>query len=98
MLDEQEQKDRFNAEHGQELEYSEESETSVKRKKLPKICGKDTILRRMAQWEFSDEQQAEAQKAMVAGVPEAKILEYFYPDVAVEDMRRVREEYEKASV
>ena len=97
MLDEQEQKDRFNAEQGQELEYSEESETTDKRKELPKIDGKDTILRRMAQWEFSDEQQEEAQKAMIVGVPENKILEYFYPDVEVEEMRQVREDYEKAS-
>lgn len=97
MLDEQEQKDRFNAEQGQELEYSEESETTDKRKELPKIDGKDTILRRMAQWEFSDEQQEEAQKAMIVGVPENKILEYFYPDVEVEEMIQVREDYEKAS-
>ena len=59
MLDEQEQKDRFNAEQGQELEYSEESEITDKRKELPKIDGKDTILRRMAQWEFTKEQQEE---------------------------------------
>ena len=49
-------------EQGQELEYSEESETTDKRKELPKIDGKDTILRRMAQWEFTKEQQEEAQK------------------------------------
>ena len=97
MLDEQEQKDRFNAEQGQELEYSEESEITDKRKELPKIDGKDTILRRMAQWEFTKEQQEEAQKAMIVGVPENKILEYFYPDVEVEEMRQVRENFEKAS-
>ena len=97
VLDEQEQKDRFNAEQGQELEYSEDLDMSNKRKGLPKIDGKDTILRRMAQWEFTKEQQEEAQKAMIAGVPETKILEYFYPDVEVKDMRRVREDFEKAS-
>jgi hypothetical protein len=31
-------------------------------------------------------------------VPEAKILEYFYPDVAVEEMRQAREESGKTSV
>ena len=62
-----------------------------------KIDGKDTILRRMAQWEFTKEQQEEAQKAMIVGVPENKILEYFYPDVEVEEMRQVREDFEKAS-
>jgi type IV secretion system protein VirD4 len=98
MLDEQEQKDRFNAEQGQELEYSEDAGMADKRRELPKIDGKDTILRRMAQWEFSREQQEEARKAMVAGVPEAKILEYFYPDVAVEEMRQAREESGKTSV
>ena len=87
----------FQCRAGQELEYSEESETTDKRKELPKIDGKDTILRRMAQWEFSDEQQEEAQKAMIVGVPENKILEYFYPDVEVEEMRQVRENFEKAS-
>ena len=42
-------------------------------------------------------QQQEAQKAMIVGVPENKILEYFYPDVEVEEMRQVRENFEKAS-
>ena len=93
MLDEQERKDRFNAENDNELEYMDESAVKVR----PKIDGKDTILRRMAQWEFSDEQQEEAQKAMLAGVPESKILEYFFPDVDVEEMREVRESYEKTS-
>ena len=96
MLDEQEQRDRFNSQNGQELEYSEDSTESM-RKHLPKIDGKDTILRRMAQWEFSIEQQEEVGKAMSVGVPEEKILDYFYPDVDVGEMRQVREEYEKAS-
>ena len=96
MLDEQEQRDRFNSQNGQELEYSDDS-TESKRKHLPKIDGKDTILRRMAQWEFSIEQQEEVGKAMSVGVPEEKILDYFYPDVDVGEMRQVREEYEKAS-
>ena len=64
---------------------------------MQKIDGKDTILRRMAQWEFSIEQQEEVGKAMSVGVPEEKILDYFYPDVDVGEMRQVREEYEKAS-
>ena len=95
MLDEQEQKDRFNVEQGQELEYSEDYSINEMRKNLPKIDGKDTILRRMAKWNFTKEQQDEAQKAMLVGVPENKILEYFYPDVEVEEMRRVREDFEK---
>jgi type IV secretion system protein VirD4 len=45
----------------------------------------------------NNEQQEEAQKAMIVGVPENKILEYFYPDVEVEEMRQVRENFEKAS-
>lgn len=39
----------------------------------------------------------EVRKAMIVGVPENKILEYFYPDVEVEEMRQVREDFEKAS-
>ena len=34
---------------------------------------------------------------MIVGVPENKILEYFYQDVEVEEMIQVREDYEKAS-
>ena len=45
----------------------------------------------MAQWEFSYEQQEEAQKAMIVRVPENKILEYFYPDVEVRRDDTVRE-------
>ena len=85
--------EKIDAENDNELEYMDESAVKVR----PKIDGKDTILRRMAQWEFSDEQQEEAQKAMLAGVPESKILEYFFPDVDVEEMREVRESYEKTS-
>lgn len=95
ILDEQERKDRFDEQEAKELEYSDES-VEVQ-KKRPKINGRDTILRRMSQWEFSDAQQEEAKKAMLAGVPEKKILEYFYPDIDVEEMKRVREGYEKPS-
>ena len=90
-----ERKDRFDEQEAKELEYSDES-VEVQ-KKRPKINGRDTILRRMSQWEFSDAQQEEAKKAMLAGVPEKKILEYFYPDIDVEEMKRVREGYEKPS-
>ena len=95
ILDEQERKDRFDEQEAKELEYSDES-VEVQ-KKRPKINGRDTILRRMSQWEFSDAQQEEAKKAMLAGVPEKKILEYFYPDIDVEEMKRVREGYETPS-
>lgn len=95
ILDEQERKDRFDEQEAKELEYSDES-VEVQ-KKRPKINGRDTILRRMSQWEFSDAQQEEAKKAMLAGVPEKKILEYFYPDIDVEEMKRVREGYERPS-
>ena len=92
MLDEQERKQRFNAIEENELEYVDNNEFQ---KKLPRISGKDTILSRMASWEFSSEQQEEARKAMLDGVPEKKILEYFYPDIGVEEMRIIREKYRK---
>lgn len=92
MLDEQETKDRFNAFEENELEFMDNNESQ---KKLPKISGKDTILSRMASWEFSNAQEEEARKAMLEGVPEKKILKYFYPDIGVEEMRIIREKYRK---
>lgn len=107
ILDEQEILDRFHAEEGLELEYFEgdyekEGEKPGKppEKHFPqhlKREDKDTILRRMARWEFSKEQQDEVQKAMLAGVPEAKILEFFYPDIEAGEMRKIREKYKNTT-
>ena len=92
MLDEQERIDRFNAEEANELEYSDDR-CMVENKKYPKVSGEDTILRRMAKWEFTDEQLEEIRRAMTSGIPEKVILEYFYPDIEVSEMRKIRESY-----
>ena len=39
------------------------------------------------------EQKEEVKKALAAGVPEATILTYFYPEVSVERMSSYRKKY-----
>ena len=99
LAEEQEAKDRFHAEEVWELEYSEadNSDSEGTATSYQKPDGRDTILRRMAQWEFTSEQQEEAQKAMACGIPEKEILKYFYPDIDAEEMRRARQNYKEAS-
>lgn len=93
MSDESTQKAAFYEENVQELEYSVDDSIPDINGQSHEILENDTILRRMVRWNFSAEQQKEVQEAMLEGVPETKILEYFYPDVDAGDMKRAKEEY-----
>ena len=55
----------------------------------------DTIEVRIARWDYSAEQIEELKKAIQAGIPKEKLLEIFYPDVRVEEMRTFRMAYKK---
>ena len=47
----------------------------------------DTITNRMLHWNYTEGQKEELQKAFEAKIPKAVIMEYFYPDVNVVEMR-----------
>ncbi len=55
----------------------------------------DTIEVRIAKWDYSAEQIEELKKAIQAEIPKEKLLEIFYPDVRVEEMRTFRMAYKK---
>ena len=50
----------------------------------------DTITNRMMHWSYTTEQKEKLKKALAAGVPNATILTYFYPEVTVEKMSSYR--------
>ena len=55
----------------------------------------DSIIKRMVKYQYNEMQQKEAQLALEQGIPESKILEYFYPDIHENDMKQIRERYVK---
>ncbi|MCQ4756932.1 MAG: type IV secretory system conjugative DNA transfer family protein [Anaerostipes sp.] len=91
-LEEKEQKEKLNQEQAQELEYSQDTEAEVQQKqelvsKREKPEWEDTITNRMLHWNYTEGQKEELQKAFEAKIPKAVIMEYFYPDVNVVEMR-----------
>ena len=100
MLDEKEQKEKFNREQSKELEYTEDESKSgssdgnggnslVVSKDRKKPEWEDTIVNRVLHWEYSEEQKAEMKKAMADGIPRERIMEYFYPEVSAQQLRQV---------
>jgi type IV secretion system protein VirD4 len=57
------------------------------------LQGEDTIMNRMAQWQYSKEQKAELHKMIALGMPQKRILELFYPDTQVARMKEGRRTY-----
>ena len=99
-LDEKEQRDRLNREQENELQYAPEpvQSTVAKKKSEPKrekrkLVGEDTIMNRMAQWQYSKEQKEELHKMMALGMTKAEILAVFYPETDVAKMREIRRTY-----
>ena len=106
-IEERNQKDKVNRELGNELEFTDESQKSENAstggssgnslasrhpKPRAKPTWEDTISNRILHWSYSSEQKDEVRKAIAAGIPKKKIMEYFYPDVSIEQMRIYREE------
>lgn len=50
------------------------------------LSGDDTIVNRMAQWKYTQEQKDELHKMMDARMPQEDILSIFYPETGPEDM------------
>ena len=100
MLDEKEQKAKFNMEQQKELEYANDEEQSsstdgnwgnnmviIKDRKKPDW--EDTIANRVLHWNYSEEHKAEMKKAMADGIPRERIMEYFYPEMSAEQFRKI---------
>lgn len=105
-LDELAQREKHNKEQDNELEYAQETEQTVDKKqgqkKSPsrersiskrKLEGEDTIMNRMAQWNYSKEQKEELHKMMALGMAKEEILTVFYPETDVIKMREIRRTY-----
>ena len=105
-LDEKEQRDRLNRERENELKYAPETEAAGEAGEdekssgsggagisKRKIVGEDTIMNRMAQWQYSKEQKEELHKMTVLGMTKAEILAVFYPETDVAKMREIRRTY-----
>ncbi len=96
-LEEKEQKEKLNQEQAQELEYSQDTESEEQLKpeaviRREKPDWEDTITNRMLHWNYTEGQKEELQKAFEAKISKSVIMEYFYPDVSVEKMRKIREQ------
>lgn len=100
-IDEKTQKEKLNKEQNNELEFADDTGKQddsssggnsriISRLKNKETAWKDSISNRLIHWNYSDEQKAEATKAMTEGVPMKLLLEYFYPDVSVEQMMMER--------
>ena len=61
--------------------------TGTHRKKLE---GSDSIMNRMTQWQYSEEQKEELHKMIALGVPRETILAVFYPETEAETLRELR--------
>ena len=58
--------------------------------------GGDSILSRMARWEYSGEQKEELHKMLAAGMPVKTILAVFYPETDAAKMREIRKTFQAA--
>ena len=94
--DEKEQKAKMNAEQGQELEYVEEHQQLQKTvKDMSKSQGRtsqfseeDTLLDRELKVKYSKEQKALLRLALTKNVSEKELMNHYYPEVSVDDMRK----------
>jgi type IV secretion system protein VirD4 len=102
LSDESEQKEKFNREQTNELEYQDESQgtgqndnQSGNKPVLNRQKGdwEDTVANRMLHWEYSPEQKSEVKQAMQEGLSKTEILQYFYPEVSVDEMRQIRQQH-----
>lgn len=62
-------------------------------KSLPPLKGEDSIISRMTSWDYSEDQINELQKAYQHKLTANQILNFFYPDVNPENMRKVIDSY-----
>lgn len=95
--DEADQKAKMNAEQERELEYAQEHIQMQKiARDLPKrkmqtqqpAADADLLIKREMKAIYSAEQKEALRKALAKGVSLRELLDYYYPDVNVEEMRR----------
>lgn len=58
--------------------------------------GGDSLMNRIAQWYYSEEQKAELHKMAALGMPKETILAVFYPETDVEILRELQKAYQVA--
>ncbi len=75
----------------------EKHETEEKQVEVPKT-EKDSIMQRVAHWNYTKEQKMELHKMMAFGVPQAEILKIFYPETDVKAMKALREKYQTQAI
>lgn len=100
--EESRQKEKVVKEQGNELQYAPDekmdtektAKTGCAKQKEGQKAGKDSIMQRVAQWNFSKEQKLELHKMMAFGVPQEEILKVFYPETDVDTMRTLRKKYQ----
>lgn len=94
-IEPQKENSKVDMEISGELEYQEDMESANDTNEIKRLkkLKEDTVTNRMIFWKFSKEQCDEVKKEMREGVPVNVILNYFYPDVSVEKMRKERQKY-----
>ena len=58
--------------------------------------GGDSLMNRMAQWHYSEEQKEELHKMTALGIPKETIMAVFYPETDVEILRELQKTYQVA--
>ena len=56
--------------------------------------GEDSLVNRMAQWKYSQEQTEELHRMAAAGMPKEAILSVFYPETDAETLREIRKTFQ----
>ena len=90
--DEEQQKAKLQAEQEPELEYSQETakQRGWSGKQAPKQADLTTkdLLERELQAEYSEIQKKLLRQAIIKKIPLRELLDYYYPDVAAEEMKQ----------
>jgi len=90
--DEEQQKAKMQAEQEPELEYSQETvkPRGWSEKQAPKQTNITTedLFERELQAEYSEHQKKVLRQALIKKIPLRELLDYYYPDVTVEEMKR----------
>ena len=102
-IEEKEEREKFHREEDNELRYAQDCQYDGQESKadntkgekeqlreLRKLKGEDTIMNRLIQWKYSQEQKDELHRMMGMGVPKEDILAVFYPETDVGRMREIR--------
>ena len=94
-IEPQKENSKVDMEISGELEYQEDMESANDTNEIKRLkkLKEGTVTNRMIFWKFSKEQCDEVKKEMREPRPVNVILNYFYPDVSVEKMKKERQKY-----